>query len=103
LGRGYWVKPQYPGFFGSVWQRFTLTDENLGVNKQRTWELLEVLAECDIRFSSFISINFLEDERTVELLVNLVTSLLFRKSVIDQIASVESGKRRPVEQVAEPA
>jgi bacteriochlorophyll C8 methyltransferase len=48
---------------------FMLTDENLGVNKQRTWELLEILAECDIRFSSFISINFLEDERTVELLV----------------------------------
>jgi bacteriochlorophyll C8 methyltransferase len=48
---------------------FMLTDENLGVNKQRTWELLEILAECDIRFSSFISINFLEDARTVELLV----------------------------------
>jgi radical SAM superfamily enzyme YgiQ (UPF0313 family) len=48
---------------------FMFTDENLGVNKQRTWEILEILAECDIRFSSFISINFLEDERTVELLV----------------------------------
>lgn len=48
---------------------FMFTDENLGVNKQRTWEILEILAECDIRFSSFISINFLEDEKTVELLV----------------------------------
>lgn len=48
---------------------FMFTDENLGVNKQRTWEILTILAECDIKFSSFISINFLEDERTVELLV----------------------------------
>jgi bacteriochlorophyll C8 methyltransferase len=48
---------------------FMFTDENLGVNKQRTWEILEILAECDITFSSFISVNFLEDERTVELLV----------------------------------
>ncbi len=48
---------------------FMFTDENLGVNKQRTYEILEILAECDIRFSSFISINFLEDEKTVELLV----------------------------------
>ncbi len=48
---------------------FMFTDENLGVNKQRTWEILEILAECDIKFSSFISINFLEDPKTVELLV----------------------------------
>jgi radical SAM superfamily enzyme YgiQ (UPF0313 family) len=48
---------------------FMFTDENLGVNKQRTWEILEILAECDIKFSSFISINFLEDEKTVDLLV----------------------------------
>jgi bacteriochlorophyll C8 methyltransferase len=48
---------------------FMFTDENLGVNKQRTWQILEILAECDIKFSSFISINFLKDERTVELLV----------------------------------
>jgi bacteriochlorophyll C8 methyltransferase len=48
---------------------FMFTDENLGVNKQRTWEILEILATCDITFSSFISINFLEDEKTVELLV----------------------------------
>ncbi len=48
---------------------FMFTDENLGVNKQRTWEILETLAECDIKFSSFISINFLEDPKTVELLV----------------------------------
>lgn len=48
---------------------FMFTDENLGVNKQRTWEILAILAECDIKFSSFISINFLEDPKTVELLV----------------------------------
>ncbi|WP_371879064.1 B12-binding domain-containing radical SAM protein [Candidatus Chloroploca mongolica] len=48
---------------------FMFTDENLGVNKQRTWEILEILAECDIKFSSFISINFLEDPKTVDLLV----------------------------------
>ena len=48
---------------------FMFTDENLGVNKQRTREILGILAECDIRFSSFISINFLEDSETVDLLV----------------------------------
>lgn len=48
---------------------FMFTDENLGVNKQRTWEILEALKECNIKFSSFISINFLEDPRTVKLLV----------------------------------
>ncbi len=48
---------------------FMFTDENLGVNKQRTWEILAILAECEISFSSFISINFLEDEHTVDLLV----------------------------------
>lgn len=48
---------------------FMFTDENLGVNKQRMWEILEILAECDIRFSSFISLKFLDDPKTVELLV----------------------------------
>lgn len=48
---------------------FMFTDENLGVNKQRTWEILEILAECEIKFSSFISVNFLEDPKTVDLLV----------------------------------
>lgn len=48
---------------------FMFTDENLGVNKQRTWEILETLSECDIKFSSFISINFLEEPKTVDLLV----------------------------------
>jgi bacteriochlorophyll C8 methyltransferase len=45
------------------------TDENLGVNKQRLWDILEILAECDIKFSSFISLKFLDDAKTVELLV----------------------------------
>ncbi|MEI6179730.1 MAG: radical SAM protein, partial [Chloroflexales bacterium] len=48
---------------------FMFTDENLGVNKPRMWEVMEVLAECNIRFSSFISLKFLDDVRTVELLV----------------------------------
>lgn len=48
---------------------FMFTDENLGVNKQRTWEILTILAECEITFSAFISVNFLEDPKTVELLV----------------------------------
>ncbi|NNJ08959.1 B12-binding domain-containing radical SAM protein [Chloroflexales bacterium ZM16-3] len=48
---------------------FMFTDENLGVNKQRMWDVMEVLAECNIRFSSFISLKFLDDPKTVELLV----------------------------------
>ncbi|NJP07510.1 MAG: radical SAM protein, partial [Chloroflexaceae bacterium] len=48
---------------------FMFTDENFGVNKKRMWEILEALKECDIRFSTFISINFLEDPKTVKLLV----------------------------------
>lgn len=48
---------------------FMFTDENLGVNKQRMWEILDILAECDIRFSSFISLKFLDDPTTVEKLV----------------------------------
>jgi bacteriochlorophyll C8 methyltransferase len=48
---------------------FMFTDENLGVNKQRMHEVLKMLAEMDIKFSSFISINFLEDPETVDLLV----------------------------------
>jgi bacteriochlorophyll C8 methyltransferase len=48
---------------------FMFTDENLGVNKQRLWEILEILAECKIKFSSFISLKFLDDPKTVELLV----------------------------------
>jgi bacteriochlorophyll C8 methyltransferase len=48
---------------------FMFTDENLGVNKQRMWEVMEILADCNIRFSSFISLKFLDDPKTVELLV----------------------------------
>ena len=48
---------------------FMFTDENLGVNKPRMWEVMEVLAKCNIRFSSFISLKFLDDAKTVELLV----------------------------------
>ncbi|MDX2129781.1 MAG: radical SAM protein [Chloroherpetonaceae bacterium] len=48
---------------------FMFTDENLGVNKQRMYEILEVLETCDIKFSTFISMNFLEDVESVRRLV----------------------------------
>jgi bacteriochlorophyll C8 methyltransferase len=48
---------------------FMFTDENLGVNKKKLWDILEVIKDCNIRFSSFISLNFLEDPKTVRLLV----------------------------------
>ncbi|WP_170179878.1 B12-binding domain-containing radical SAM protein [Prosthecochloris vibrioformis] len=49
---------------------FMLTDENLGINKKKLWEALDLLKECDITFSVFLSINFLEDETTVRKLVD---------------------------------
>ncbi|NTW02555.1 MAG: B12-binding domain-containing radical SAM protein [Oscillochloris sp.] len=48
---------------------FMFTDENLGVNKQSLWETMEMLAGMNIRFSSFISLKFLDEPKTVELLV----------------------------------
>ena len=48
---------------------FMLCDENLGVSKKRLWESLELIKECDINFSVFFSINFLEDKETVRRLV----------------------------------
>lgn len=48
---------------------FMFTDENFGVNKKKMFEILDVLKECDITFSTFISINFLEDPETVRRLV----------------------------------
>jgi len=48
---------------------FMLTDENLGVSKKRLWESLELIKECNINFSVFFSINFLEDKETVKRLV----------------------------------
>jgi bacteriochlorophyll C8 methyltransferase len=45
------------------------TDENFAVNKKKTRELLEVIKECNIRFSILISLNFLEDMSIVKLLV----------------------------------
>jgi bacteriochlorophyll C8 methyltransferase len=50
------------------WLMFT--DENFGVNKQKMWEILEVLKECNVKFSTFISLNFLEDPKSVKLLVD---------------------------------
>jgi len=47
-----------------------LTDENLGINKKKLWESLDLLKECDITFSVFLSINFLEDPQTVKKLVD---------------------------------
>lgn len=63
--RRVWFKPSRYG--DTPW--FMFTDENLGVHKQRLWEILEILAECKIRFSSFISLKFLDDLKTVDLLV----------------------------------
>lgn len=49
---------------------FMLCDENLGINKKRLWEALDMLKECDIMFSVFLSMNFLEDDETVKKLVD---------------------------------
>lgn len=48
---------------------FMLCDENLGINKARLWKALDLLKECDIMFSVFLSMNFLEDDETVRRLV----------------------------------
>lgn len=48
---------------------FMFTDENLGVNKKKMWEAMDVIKQCNIKFSTFISINFLEDPKTLRLLV----------------------------------
>ena len=48
---------------------FMLCDENLGVSKKKLWESLELIKECNINFSVFFSINFLEDKETVRRLV----------------------------------
>jgi radical SAM superfamily enzyme YgiQ (UPF0313 family) len=92
-----------PGRYGErPW--FMFTDENLGVNKQRTWEILEILAECDIRFSSFISINFLEDERTVELLVKagcLMALVGFESINQRTLAAYNKGRMNSAQKYAE--
>ncbi len=60
-------------FFKKTWYGdkpwFMFTDENFGINKKRMWEILDVLKSCDIKFSTFISINFLEDPETVRRMV----------------------------------
>ncbi|MEI6847826.1 MAG: B12-binding domain-containing radical SAM protein [Chlorobiaceae bacterium] len=48
---------------------FMLCDENLGVSKKRLWDTLDLIKECNINFSVFFSINFLEDKETVRKLV----------------------------------
>jgi bacteriochlorophyll C8 methyltransferase len=48
---------------------FMLCDENLGVSKKRLWETLDLIKQCNINFSVFFSINFLEDKETVRKLV----------------------------------
>lgn len=48
---------------------FMFTDENFGVQKKKMWETLELLKELNVKFSTFISINFLEDPKTLRLLV----------------------------------
>lgn len=49
---------------------FMLCDENLGVSKKKLWDTLDLIKECDINFSVFFSINFLEDKQTVKKLVD---------------------------------
>ncbi len=49
---------------------FMLTDENIGVSKKKLWEALDLIKECNINFSVFFSINFLEDKETVKRLVD---------------------------------
>ena len=49
---------------------FMLCDENLGVSKKRLWDTLDLIRECNINYSVFFSINFLEDKETVKKLVD---------------------------------
>ncbi|HWR02081.1 MAG TPA: radical SAM protein [Chlorobaculum sp.] len=49
---------------------FMLTDENLGINKNKLWESLDLLKDCNITFSVFLSVNFLENPTTVKKLVD---------------------------------
>ncbi len=49
---------------------FMLCDENLGINKKKLWEALELLKGCNINYSVFFSMNFLEDPETVRRLVD---------------------------------
>jgi bacteriochlorophyllide d C-8(2)-methyltransferase len=49
---------------------FMLCDENLGVSKKRLWETLDLIKDCNINYSVFFSINFLEDRETVKKLVD---------------------------------
>ncbi len=48
---------------------FMLCDENLGISKSQLWKALDLLKECDIMFSVFLSMNFLEDDETIKRLV----------------------------------
>ena len=49
---------------------FMLCDENLGISKKRLWDTLALLKECDINYSVFFSMNFLEDTESVRRLVD---------------------------------
>ncbi len=59
-----WFKETWHG--GSPW--FQFCDENIAVNKEQTWEILEAIKECKIYFSTYCSMNLLEDPVTVKLL-----------------------------------
>jgi radical SAM superfamily enzyme YgiQ (UPF0313 family) len=83
---------------------FMFTDENLGVNKARTKEILKLLAECDIHFSSFISINFLEDPETVDLLVKagcLMALVGFESVNQETLKAYNKGRTNSVAKYAE--
>ncbi len=81
---------------------FMLTDENLGVNKKKLWEILEAVKECNIKFSTFISIHFLEDPKTVKLLVDAGCAMaLVGFETVNQERLAEYNKKADVEKYAE--
>ncbi len=75
---------------------FMFTDENLGVNKKKLWDILEAVKGCNIRFSSFISLNFLEDPKTVRLLVDAgcVMVLVGFESINDETLKLYNKSRQ---------
>jgi|GEM_PF-137614 len=80
---------------------FMLTDENLGVNKKKLWEILEVVKDCNIKFSTFISIHFLEDPKTVKLLVDAGCAMaLVGFESVNQERLAEYNKKGDVEKYA---
>jgi bacteriochlorophyll C8 methyltransferase len=83
---------------------FMLTDENIGVSKKKTLEILETIKECNIRFSVFISINFLEDMKVVKLLVEagcVMACVGFESIKKETIETYKKDSQNNVEKFAE--